>query len=356
MEYRNNKTYKLNNYLNRIDKQIYNRINIEENIKKLEKLLGQPYKIMQIKMILFRAYLEDGRIEEALNLKKNIYDITKDPQELFDIVKLYLNIGDLELAKKYIDDCPFSNEKISAEAFYYKRIGEYDKAIELYGNLRHTGLENEMYIELSNVYLLMGDVKSASRCYQKLLNTNLKYEALVRLIGIALTENDSNVENLFNRFNIETHAHRGDLVHIKRCLSYYKYIKGELTKNNIEGYLEKQLFNYSKEEAIKHIIARHQRKGNLYRFNQEINLYDVYDYCKEHLDILVLHDKSDKYLVKMPYDIGYLMNYKTDLLEVVTIGNTDKILTIYPIARKGVYNYDKLMERNLGGAKIYEKK
>ena len=111
----------------------------------------------------------------------------------------------------------------------------------------------------------------------------------------------------------------------------------------IETYFDRQLYSYSKDRALQHVSKRHLLKGTLYKLNDDINLAEVYDYCTSNLKHLVRKDDTDMYLVKMPYDIGYLMDYKTDLLEVVVIPNTNKILTMYPVARIG--RYEKMLEK-----------
>ena len=66
------------------------------------------------------------------------------------------------------------------------------------------------------------------------------------------------------------------------------------------------------------------------------------------MDVLVYRDISDLYLVKMPYNIGYLLDMETDLLEVYTIGGTKNILTIF--SSKLVFfnklNYEKYLITN----------
>ena len=105
---------------------------------------------------------------------------------------------------------------------------------------------------------------------------------------------------------------------------------------------------YSKERAIEHVKKKHVNNGKLYRFFDNLDINEVYEYCLNHLDNIIIKDDKIRYLVEMPYDVGYLMNLKTNIIEVIVLSNTDKILTMYPITRVGKYNVEKIKEKNRG--------
>ena len=48
------------------------------------------------------------------------------------------------------------------------------------------------------------------------LKSTKKYQALVKLMKIALAENDPNIETLFKKFDIDKCYHQGDLIQYKR--------------------------------------------------------------------------------------------------------------------------------------------
>lgn len=349
-----NDTYKLNNLINRIDKEVRYGYNVEDNIMLLEKLLEQPYFNMKIKFILSNAYIRNYNIEKALKLKKFVYDKTDKFCDLASLIKLLMNIGYVDEAKKYIDAYNSYNEKNYINGLYYRRLGEYEKGIEFYEKLRFTDLETHMYEELATLYHIKGDVDKEKECYLKIINTNLKHQALVRLIRMALLNGDNNVDELFKEFSSSKCHCNADLIQLKRCKAYYKYLNGILKQKDLNGYLEYQLYSYNKDSAVDHIKAKHVYDGSLYRFNKNTDINELFDYCTNHLDVLVYRDISDLYLVKMPYNIGYLLDMETDLLEVYTIGGTKNILTIYPIPKVGKYNYDRIS--NEGRNKVYEKR
>ena len=127
-----NNTYKLSNLLSRIDQEVRYGYNIKDNIMALERLLKQPYYNMRIKLILSNAYIRNYDIEGALSLKRFVYDKTDRFSDLISLVKLLLNIGYVDEAKKYIDNYQSYNEKNYIYGLYYRRLGEYEKGIESY--------------------------------------------------------------------------------------------------------------------------------------------------------------------------------------------------------------------------------
>ena len=88
--------------------------------------------------------------------------------------------------------------------------------------------------------------------------------------------------------------------------------------------------------------------GKLYRFYNSLDLSEIYDYCISHLDNIVFADDKTIYIVEMPYDVGYILDMKTNIVEVLVVSNTNKILTFYPITKVGKYNVEKVKEKNRG--------
>ena len=345
--YYSKQTYNIMKKLNRIEATIQGRKNLEENIEKLQNLLNQPYCKNEIKSVLAKAYLEYGESEKSLDLLKYLYESTNKGEYLINIVNLLMDIGYVENAKKYIDDAPYSDEKVFSLGSYNKRMGNYDEALECFKRLKHTTMEEDAYIEMGLTYMIKGDNNIAKEYFSKLLNTSKKNEALVKLIKIALAENDPNIEELFKKVDVDNCYHQGDIIQYKRCVQHYQYLMGSLNKekNNYSG---EQLYNYSKERALEHVKKKHVSKGKLYRFFDNVDINELYDYCLEHLDNIIYRDDKTRYLVEMPYDVGYLMNLKTNIIEVIVLSNTNKILTMYPITRVGKYNIKKIKEKNRG--------
>ena len=330
-----------------IEFDIQSRKNLKECVVNLEKLLKQPYCNLGVKRLLAKAYVEIGNEKEALNLLKSLYEITNSGEYLISIVNLLMDIGYIKEAKKYIDDAPYSDEKVFSLGVYNKRMGNYEDAISNFEKLRHTVMEEDALVEIAITHMINGDNESAKKYLYKLLKSTKKYQALVKLMKIALAENDPNIETLFKKFDIDKCYHQGDLIQYKRCMVQYQYLKGK-SSDNQDIYAAKQLNGYTKEKTVELVKNKHMDSGKLYRFYNSVDLSEIYDYCIKHLDNVVLADDKTKYIVEMPYDVGYVLDMKTNVVEVIVLSNTDKIFTFYPITKVGKYNIEKIKEKNRG--------
>lgn len=116
-----------------------------------------------------------------------------------------------------------------------------------------------------------------------------------------------------------------------------------LTKDDFhpESYIANQIFAYSKERAIEH-IKKHQQEESKERFAYDFNIESVYYYLR---NILPLENKwlrngmYNFYLIKYP-NVGYSNDKRVDFLEVVTLIDSNDIITMYPeIAKEGYYHF-----------------
>ena len=231
---------KIKKRLNAIESNIQLRKDLKECVVNLEKLLKQPYCNLGVKRLLAKVYVETGNEKEALSLLKSLYEITNSGEYLISIVHLLMDIGYIKEARKYIDAAPYSDEKVFSLGVYNKRMGNYEDAISNFEKLRHTVMEDDALVEIAMTHRIKGDNENAKKCLYKLINSTKKYQALVKLIKIALYENDPNIETLFKKFDIDNCYHQGDLIQYKRCIVQYEYMKGKVTSNQ-DIYTAKQL-------------------------------------------------------------------------------------------------------------------
>ena len=341
-----NGSIKINNILNRVSKEIDSNRNIKKNISILENLLGQPYFKPRIKYLLFKAYRQDVQIDKAYKIIKDLYEMNKEEKALVSLVRILLDMGEVEVAKKYVNQADYSNEKIYLMGLISEYEGDYENAIKILNKLNRTVMEDDMHIELGCVYEYMKDYQSAKEQFNCLLKTERRCQAQLRLIKIAFAQNDPNLLNLIQNFDIDKCEFKSDMNQYKRCVKYYKYLSGDLQKKDLNSYSDWQLFSYDKNRAINHIGKYHLVTGKYYKFSNDINLEEVYDYCKNNLKYLIRKDDTETYLVSMPYEVGYLMDHKTNLVEVIVIPTTNKILTMYPVAKVGMY--EKLLNSGMG--------
>ena len=95
-------------------------------------------------------------------------------------------------------------------------------------------------------------------------------------------------------------------------------------------YTERQLYNYSKKEALMHIDREHDKK-EVALFNKDINLEDLFEEIPELLkDARLLND--DLFLkYEITYEnIGIVNGKRVDTFLVVVTPEKQNIITMYP--------------------------
>ena len=108
----------------------------------------------------------------------------------------------------------------------------------------------------------------------------------------------------------------------------------QLPERNNRIYRERQIVEYSRQDAIAHIRKHHQsssqENGN---FTFTINISELYDEIQSQLtedNQVVSTDMLDKYLIDYP-NVGYTNEGKiVDKIGVVALPGTKNIITMYP--------------------------
>ena len=331
---------KMNCLLNKIEKDIRFSKDLDDCLSTLNKLLDQPYFRIRIQKDIAEIYFYQGKTLESLNLLEELYKKDNNFEVLYLINKILFKIGDIDKIKKYVDNIEDSAQYNFLYGFINKHLGHYEEAIKNWNNLRFTVLEESAHFELGGLYHILKDNEKAKYHYKKILSTPYKDRVLVRLVEIALHEKNSDIDQLFKQCQNIGFYNKKDRDAYSRCLYYYKYKHGKLKKQDVDSYYSDQLYNYNVDMAIDHIY-RHIFKDSerSYKILPNINLDQLCFDAKNHLDKLVRRDASDIYEVELDYDVGEMMGYKTNKVEVATIPYTNKILTLYPIA-----NIDKVQK------------
>lgn len=259
------------------------------------------------------------------------------------------------------------------------KVGDYDKAVEILENLISTIGEDHKYYNLVLFHLTTanrrrGTLDKAQECLEKLKSaqTNRFNDEWILLEQSKIEQANNNIdaalEILYKIINTSVH----DIVLeelVKLYINYerydlaYKY-NNEILKRqktcsrfniaNIDAFLKhklgieldeeskniyfvKQLYSYSKEEAIKHIsqhLDENEEKLTHSVYCEDINIEQLYNYALEKINELepIEEGINDKYIIRCNRIVGLTIdNHKTDTVKIVVIPNTKDIITIYPI-------------------------
>ena len=325
---------KINSILNRIEKDIKLNKRLNENLEKLQELLkSQPYFSFRIKNDIAEISILKGELKKALQLSKNLYEVDRKYESARKYFELLMKIGEFNEAKNCALGLSNLEEREYLLGNFYRKVGNIDEALKHYKNLRFTIMEDNANLEYAYIYRSLKQYDKAKEYLNKLLTTKHRDTAYRELIYINLETGNYNILNFIKKLDIDNCDRIKTLQKSKRIICYYNYLNGNFTKESLNDkseYYERQLVDYSKEETISHIKKRHTGYKNIFKINGDLD--KIYDYCRNNLNNLIMSDVSDTYLVAFPYDIGIAEEYKTNLMKVITVPHTNKILTFYPVS------------------------
>ena len=283
-------------------------------------------------------YQKSGYFKTAYSYLKKGLEIYDDPKFILQIVKLCLMSDDIKTARIYLNNYDFGKFEDARIAFLGEletKVGNYNEAINYFKQLRYTLEEGKANCELGIIYKLQKDNLKALEYLEKTINTTYNNKAIIEILQILLFEKTKNIDKYLNMFDYHKFVDKHTKVELERCKIYNKYLHHSLRfEDSKKCYYARQLYNYSKEEAVNHIMDHKIdfKKVN-FKFYNDIDINKLYEDCVRLINESNLYSMgtSDIYRVKLPYFVGFLDGYQTDYVEVVVLPNTSRILTIYPI-------------------------
>ena len=103
---------------------------------------------------------------------------------------------------------------------------------------------------------------------------------------------------------------------------------------NNKGYLYNQIINYDPKKALDHITIHMDSNQDKSYFSKEVDIESLFNKCQQTLSESpnVIYVDNVDYLRIYRYDkCGYSKGKLVDYFAVVTIGNTNNILSMYPV-------------------------
>ena len=138
---------------------------------------------------------------------------------------------------------------------------------------------------------------------------------------------------------------------------YQIYIKHKLnkleTKECIDGYINNQIVKYNHRTArehIKHHLKDIEEKEFHTKFSPNIDIDHLFDIVKNEIKNLKKQNYGiqEKCILDMGYTIGEYNGFETSFIEVITLCNTNNIITMYPVGSKyKVYSNNYLNNNNI---------
>lgn len=220
-------------------------------------------------------------------------------------------------------------------------------------------------LELGKLELEQGNKEGARKNFKLLLNTDNDEYAMLELGKLNVTENKfdktlsyfekineskivliekvylnirkNNYEEAYKIFKANNFKSILDIGQISQIRNYLKYQLRLINKEELpSGYFYSQLTNYDEDSTLEHIklhLDENDNKRIHSTYDKYVNINIVYEDVKYRiLDINpTCCSIVDKYIVDYDYTVAKIDGCLTDKLEIVTLPNTKKIITMYPI-------------------------
>ena len=350
----NNQNYKL--FLEAkelIRKRKYNEaLIILRKIYQLEPYNGSIKFELAKLLIKMSSNKQEGKkmLFELLNTQNRTY-------AMLELGRLEASEGNNSKAREYFEQ--LLKEQINTYAILeLARLevseGNNSKAREYFEQLLNTKNRTYAMLELGRLEASEGNNAKAREYFEQLLNTQSllnRIYAMQELIFLNIKEGQYlEAYKMFENGGYKK-LERGESYHLDIFLKYkLGIIEYEQISN--KDYHIRQLFNYDVSSALEHItkhLDEDDKKIKHTVFSQDVNLEELFNYAREQIKYLnpIEISTTHKYIIECDEDISIIDGISTNLLKVITIPNTDNILTMYPIA-----NYKK----ELGKVKqIYKK-
>ena len=279
--------------------------NLKDALKAIEKLNIDEKNTLAVRLQKAKVYQEMLNYEEAEKIYNELLDTDVRRAALCSLCDLYLYIGQVKKAKEFVE---YSNDP--------QIIG---KSV--------------------SIDICEGRLDVAKKKIKEVINNDIpnKDEFCLLRVSIAIRENDfKTAKYYFDLYNELSEIYKNKNKRKFDDLEYFiNYNLGMPGMPNT--YFQRQLVSYSKESTIKHIsshMVENSYKQQHSVFNGNFSAEEIYKMTKAKFNIKATHitDKSaDVYTINLKVPVAKLGNKETSYVRVVTIANTDKILTIHPI-------------------------
>lgn len=297
-----------------LNKAIYILANIEyenddlENCQKYLNKISNDY--IPKKMLEAKLLYKQSNYVKSKSICKSLYN---EPDFYLDAYALNAknNIG-----LKLYDEAKQELEKVihknKSNSILYYDLGllhfqrqDFEKALEYFGYI----IENIAYMK--------------NLAIQKSIYANIKLKRI------------QDAYNLYIRF-IESDIFNGDPKKEIQLSAYFSKYISECQPCVSNFYSYKQIRNYNKDAALSHICKHHYNinqndKQRHTLFSSKIDIRQLFDYAKNNLSRENFYDNNffDEYVIKYN-DCTLDIDNSMKELKVITIPNTNDIITMYP--------------------------
>ncbi|MBP5684370.1 MAG: hypothetical protein J6X02_03840 [Bacilli bacterium] len=199
---------------------------------------------------------------------------------------------------------------------------------------RDADLVPAVYLELGKLYTKFGLYKEANDSLEKCRSYEENPQVLRYLIFLKIREKNYDDAYFFlRRLLKQPNVDKKDS-NLNNLIFFVHHKMGISNENiNADSYFCSQVAHYSEDEALGHLLNHYETDKRKSSFNSDISLDQLYYEVQERISNLYPDDmtSADKYYIHLGRIIGKYNGEITSTICVVTVPNTNDIVTMYPI-------------------------
>lgn len=287
----------------------------------------------QSRLFLGRIFYQE---DEFLEAQKNLYPLLKTKyasKAKFELGKISFRNGNFDTAREYFQDCIkdknysayYELGKLEFYDFNYSKAEEYLEKSKFKGDY------------LAKTKYCLGKIEEAIKGFKELLGTKKDtssrlYLSLIYIKNKRYQEAFDTVHSIINSNEIDSEIKFKIILILSKELNIY-FQGFDYSPNRYYTYSNDQYINYEATNALEHIVANHIDNPEKSSFDEKIDVCDLFENIDEKIteanraNILVF---NDVYFINYP-NVG---NKDEQLLKVITLPGTKKIITMYPVENK----------------------
>jgi tetratricopeptide (TPR) repeat protein len=280
-------------------------INIDELKKEGKELLVELLETDNREYAMFelgKIEVEQGNEEQAWIYFEELTKTDNNKYALFELAKLQIEQGLKEEAKKSLD------------------------------SLLDTDNREYALFELAKLSIAENNIEEAKQLFNS-IGKNIKVLSEMIFLYIRNLEYEKAYEILINN-NFKS---IWDISQYCKVKNYLRYNLGLISKEELpDGYFYSQLSSYNEEKALEHIklhLDENDNKRKHTKYDRFVNIDIIYNDIKYRIVDMnpIVCSIGYKYIIDYDYIVGEVNGCITDKLHVITLPNTNNIITMYPV-------------------------
>lgn len=370
-------------------KSLIKNCNYKEALSVIEKLYELEPIDHVIKFELARLYIkDDSTLEKGKQMLIELLNTSSKNYAKFELGKLEINSKNYECAKNYFIELMQtpSRKYATLELGRLEMLtGHPKKARHYFKQLLKTQSKSYAMLELGKLEASQGNNELARMYLEELINTkslNIEY-AILELGKLEISEGNNEIgrkyfkdllktknidyallELLFldikeekftdaiyrlNKLEKVPSEHKIDLFNV---IFYLKYRLGNLDNIKPLNDFQRLLLSYDYDLVIEHIKSHLDENGKKRIhtiFKENIDIEELFNYVLKKIQNIspIRCNLVEKYIVMCEENIAIVNNEETNYIEVITLPNSKKILTFYPIKLDKIDNIKSKQKVNI---------